>query len=53
MKISGIERKYFTALYYKKFTGEILDTKIKEKGLIDISNASNLITQNLLHLQKI
>ena len=33
VKKPDIETIYFTIPHYKKFTSEILDTKIKEKGL--------------------
>ena len=36
-KISDTEAKYFTASDYNKFTSEIFETKIKEKGLVDNS----------------
>ena len=34
-KISDIKAKYFTISDYNKFTEEILDAKMKEKGLVD------------------
>ena len=34
--------RHFTACDYKKITSEIIDAKIKEKGLVDKSNISNL-----------
>ena len=39
-KISDIEKKYFTPSPYNKCTGETLDAKIKEKGLVDKSRIS-------------
>ena len=39
-KISDIEIKYFTRYDYNKFTGEILNAKIKEKQLVKISDIS-------------
>ena len=33
-KISDTEGKYFTTSNYNKFTSNILDAKIKEKGLV-------------------
>ena len=49
MKITGIEANYLTTLDYYEFTGEILETKIKEKGLVDKSNISNLIKNSDLN----
>ena len=40
--MSDIEAKYLTTSDYKKFTREVLETKIKEKGLGNTSNISNL-----------
>ena len=37
-KLSDIEKKYFTICDYNKLTKEILDAKIKEKGLVDKFN---------------
>lgn len=37
-KISKIEAKYSTTSDYNKFTGEIVNTKIKEKGLVGKCN---------------
>ena len=34
-KISDIKAKYFTISDYNKFAEEILDAKMKEKGLVD------------------
>ena len=45
-KTSDIEKKYFTTLNYNKFTTEILDTKIKEKRLLDKFNVSNLVKKS-------
>ena len=42
-KISEIEAKYFTTFDYYKFTNKILETRIKEKGLIDKSSISNFV----------
>ena len=36
-------KKYFTTSDYNESTSEILDAKIKEKGLLNKSNISNLI----------
>ena len=47
-KISEIETKYFTISDYDKFTSKILETKIKEKGLVDKSNISNLLKNSNL-----
>ena len=56
-EISDIEGKYFTTSDYNKFTSEILDAKIKQKGLVNKSDISNLVkdsdlTQNLEHQQQ-
>ena len=40
--MSDTEAKYLTTSDYKKFTREVLETKIKEKGLGNTSNISNL-----------
>ena len=42
-KTSGIEQAYFTNFGYNKFTKEIFDAKMKEKGLVDKSDISNLV----------
>ena len=42
-KILDIETKYFTTSDYNKFMSEILNTKIKEKGLVNKSDISNLV----------
>ena len=47
-KISEIETKHFTISDYDKFTSKILETKIKEKGLVDKSNISNLLKNSNL-----
>ena len=36
-KISNIKKKYFMTSDYNKYISEILDAKIKEKGLVDNS----------------
>ena len=44
-KISDTEGKYFTTYDYNKSTGEILDTKLKQKNLakhIDLNTVSEL-----------
>ena len=41
-KISDFGKKYLTTFDYNKFAKEILDAKIKEKGLVDKSDISNL-----------
>ena len=43
VKISDIEAKYFTTSDYNKFTGEMLDKKIKEKELVNKSDISGFI----------
>ena len=42
MKISDFGKKYLTTSDYNKFAKEILDAKIKEEGLVDKSDISNL-----------
>ena len=42
-KMSDIEKKYFNADDYSKFTKEILGSKIKEKELVDKFSISNLV----------
>ena len=42
-KISDIESKCFTAPDYNRFTGQILDAKIKERGLVDKSAVAGFI----------
>ena len=48
-RISDIERKYFTTSDYNKFTREIIGAKIKEQGLVDKSNISNLVKNSNLN----
>ena len=48
-KISDIERKYFTTPDYNKFTSDIIDTKIKQKELIDKFDISNLVKDSDLN----
>ena len=43
MKISDIEKNYFTASSYIKFTNEIFDPNKKEKKLVDESDISNFV----------
>ena len=38
-----MEAKYFTISNFNKFTGDILDKKIKEKGLVDKSDIYRFI----------
>ena len=42
-KYQILRKKYFTASDYNKFTLDIIDTKIKEKGLVDKSADSGFI----------
>ena len=42
-KIPDIEGKYFTTSDYNKLTGGILDSKIKQKDLVNKSDISNLV----------
>ena len=42
-KITGIKGKHFTTADYNRFTGDILDTKIRQKELGNKSDISNLI----------
>ena len=48
-KILNIEKKYFTTSDYNRFTKKILNVKIKEKGLLDKSNISNLVENSDLN----
>ena len=48
-KILDNEKKSFTTSDYNKFTKEILDAKIKEKGLVDKSDISNFIKNSDLN----
>ena len=48
-KISDIETKYFTTSDHSKFTGEILNAKINEKGLVDKSDISGFIDKSDLN----
>ena len=55
--ISDIETTYFTSSDYNKFTREILETKIQEKGLTEKSIISYLVKssslkKNLQHYQQ-
>ena len=42
-------RQYFTTSDYNKYTSEVREIKIKEKGLLDRSNVFNLIKNSDLH----
>ena len=42
-KILDTETKSFTISDYNKFTSEILQTKIKEKRIVDKTSLSNLV----------
>ena len=48
-KILEIERKYFTNCYSKKFTSDILHTKLKQKKLVNKSDISNLVKNSDLN----
>ena len=48
-EISNIAKKCFTTSDCNKFTSEILDTKTKEKGLVNKSNFSNLVKNSDLN----
>ena len=48
-KISEIEGKYFTASGYNKFSSDILDTKIKQKELVNKSNIFNFVKNSDLN----
>ena len=50
-KISDIEIKYFTTSDYNKSTSEILETKIKEKRLVDNPSISNLVKKYYFKLK--
>ena len=45
--ISDIEKTYFTTSDYNKFKGELIDAKMKGKGLVDKSVISNLVKEFL------
>ena len=45
-KISDIEFKYFITSDYNKFMSNVLDTKIKEKKLVNESNTSIFINNS-------
>ena len=47
--ISDIKTKYFTTSDYNKFTSKILNTKIKEKGLVNKSTLSFLVKNSGLN----
>ena len=48
-KISDIEPKYFITSDYNKFTRDIFNARIKEKGLVDKSAAARLINNTDLN----
>ena len=48
-KISHIDVKYFTTFVYNKFTSEILETKLKEKRLVDRSSIYNFVKNSGLN----
>ena len=48
-KVTDIKEKYFTTAVYNKFTSNILDTKIKQKKLLNESNVSNLVNDSDLN----
>ena len=47
--ISDIEKKYFSTSDQNKFTKEMLDTKMREKELVDKSDISNLVKKSDLN----
>ena len=51
-KISDIEFKYFITSDYNKFMSNVLDTKIKEKKLVNESNTSIFINNSGLDKKK-
>ena len=51
-KISDIEFKYFITSDYNKFMSNVLDTKIKEKKLVNESNTSIFINNSDLDKKK-
>ena len=51
-KISNIEKKYFNASDYNRFTNDILHTKIKNKKLVNESNISGVIKNTDLDKKK-
>ena len=48
-KIKDIGEKYFTTFDYNKFTSDILDSKIKQKELVNKSDFSNLVNNSELN----
>ena len=50
VKLFDIETKYFTTSDYNKFTGEVLNAKIKEKELLNKSDISRLIDKKITTL---
>ena len=49
-KIIDIEKKYFTAADYNKFTSETFDANIKQKELVNNSYMSNIIKNSDLNI---
>ena len=48
-KTSDTEAKYFTACNHTKFTCDILETKIKEKGFVDKFRISDIVKNSELN----
>ena len=47
-KLSGFESNYLTTFDYKNFISKALETKIKEKSLVNKSNICNLLRNSYL-----
>ena len=48
-KLVEVEGKYFSSCDYNKFSTVILDAKIKQKGLVNKSDISNLVKNSVLN----
>ena len=49
VKISDIEKRYFTIYDYNQCTSEVIDAKIKENGLVDKCKHSNILKSSDLN----
>ena len=47
--MSDMDAKYFSTSDHNKFMSEILNKKIKEKGLVDKSNYCGILDNSDLH----
>ena len=50
-KISGIQKKYFTAADHNRFESEILDVKTKQEELVSKSDISNLVKSSYQNIK--